>query len=279
MGEEEHDTHAQALARIGGPSIKFGLPALDRPLRGVKRGYLFLIGGPPAGGKTLLTTHLVLNNLNLKIAWFTPDESHGWTIAKLAGLAHGKSTEEIEHMLADTRHRKALETWAETKLTNLFVSEEKRVRYVGEELARASAQWGGGPPDLWVWDYAGTLDPGYRSGMTEKIEWFKDMTKKLGCYGVIIHQAKKEEIGSDAIPTLDSLKEAGGPEAFQVLFVRRPPANTLHERTVQEMYPTSEVWILKNKAAPGLPADAVRFSIGAGGRLSAIELPHQPPTH
>lgn len=277
--DSSEDTHAQALARIGTPGIRFGLPALDGPLRGVKRGMLFLIGGPPAGGKTLLTTHLAANNLNLKIAWFTPDETHGYAVAKIAGLHFGMAIEDIERMLGTKRGIAQLGEYADTKLTNLFVSENPNANDVQAELARAARRWGGGPPDLFIWDYAELLEPGYPAGMNQKMDYFKQLIKVLNCHGVIIHQARKNassSFGQMMEPTMDDLKEAGPAEAFQILFCRRTPTPTNLDKQREALHPTSEVWILKNKAAPGIPPDPITFHIGRGGRLSSSEADQLP---
>ena len=277
--DSSEDTHAQALARIGTPGIRFGLPALDGPLRGVKRGVLFLIGGPPAGGKTLLTTHLAAHNLNLKIAWFTPDETHGYVVAKIAGLHFGMSIEDIERMLSTKKGIAQLGEYAEQKLPNLFVSEDPNASNVQTELARAARRWGGGPPDLFIWDYAKLLDPGYPAGMAQKMDYFKQMIKALNCHGVIIHQALKNSMSTFRLgvdPTMDDLSEAGPAEAFQILFCRRTPTPTMLDKQRESMHPTSEVWILKNKAAPGIPPDPITFHIGRGGRLSSSEAENIP---
>lgn len=274
------DTHAQALARIGSPGAYFGLPALDRPLRGVKRGYLFLIAGPPAGGKTLLTTHLVLNNLGLKTAWFTPDESHGFAVAKLAGLALGKSVEEIERMVNTPKGMTQLSHFADDYLQKVYVSEVGAADQIQNELVRAARHWGGGPPDLLVWDYAELLDPGYPADVASKMDYFKKLIKSMNCHGVIIHQARKGStnvMAGYADPSMDDLKEAGPAEAFQILYCRRTPVRNQVDKQRQELHPSSEVWILKNKAAPDKPQNGITFYLGQGGRLSSSE-DIEPPT-
>lgn len=258
--------HDKALEQIGGELLKFGLPSLDGAIKGVMRGELFLIAGPPAGGKTLLTTHLVLNNLNRKTIWFTPDESHAFCLAKLFALATAFPGDPEE--IVDTKKgRVRVERFAKEHLANLHIYTSEKIKDVEADFIDASRKWGGGPPELFVFDYAGKLQPGYDTTMGNKIDWFKGLIKLYGMYGVVIHQGRKGSISETSDPDLNSLTGAGGPEAFQVLWCRQCPAYTPAEKLKQDLHPAMEVWVLKNKVRFKRPLDPLIFYLRAGGYM------------
>lgn len=261
---ESHEEALRALAASRG--VRFGLPALDAAIRGCRFGDLSLIAGPPHGGKTQVAMHLVLSNLDKRVLWFTPDESHSFLLQKLAAIHFGISQEDVELLAQDKKGRKELVKFTQT-LSNLKVTEEGGVDRVQKAVEQASVEWGERPQVL-IFDYADLLEHNYGEvTLKQKMTWFKQTGKTLGVAMIVIHQAVKSAIRGSAEPSLADLDYAGHKEATLVLWCRRTPATTPGERLRQQANPSMEAWVLKNKWQPQRPTDAITMYLEPGGRL------------
>lgn len=262
---ESHREALQTLANSTG--VQFGLPELDRAIRGCRASDLSLIAGPPHGGKTQLAMHLVLHNPEKRVLWFTPDESHGFLMLKLTAIRMGLAQEDVEMMSKNELGMREL-----TKITDemggLKVSGSGDSVDLRKSIDEATRDWGG-LPNVIVFDYAEMLEhPMGEAGLGSKMMYFKKVGKETGAAMVIIHQANKMGIRSTDTPSLADMDTAGHKEATLVLWCRRTPTPRQTDVLREKQYPTSEVWVSKNKWQPMRPLDPIVLSIGPGGRLA-----------
>ena len=218
----------------------------------------------------LLAMTLAINNPDLRILWFTPDESHPFLIQKMACMHFGLDQEAVEKMAQDTKGKKKLGLFVEG-LSNLKVCEDGSYDTVLKAIDQASREWGE-KPHVMVFDYADLFEPPMASGETmlkHKMEWFKRTAKTMGVGMILLHQAKKSAIRGSAAqdPSMEDLDTAGHKEATLILWCRMTPARTQSEKLRHKLHPTMEVWVMKNKWQPNRPTDPLVLHLEAGGRL------------
>ena len=273
QGLESHTDALQALAASSG--ITFGLTELDLAIRGCRLGDLSLIAGPPHGGKTQLAMHLALHAPEKRLLWFTPDESHGFLLQKLAAIHLGLAQHEVEALAKTPAGMQRLSCFT-ANLTNLKVSESGDSSEVKKAIEMAVREWGAAPQAL-VFDYADLLaHPMGETRMEAKMDYFKRLGKELGAAMVVIHQAIKAGMRDQGTPSLADMDTAGHKQATLVLWTRRTPTPRPSDVLREKLHPTMEVWVLKNKWQPMRPVAPIVLSLEAGGLLKgkAVELHH-----
>ena len=266
MAGDEDDPHLAALQRGFGEGMLFGLPALDAPLQGVVPGQLFLVAGPPSGGKTQLSMHLLLQNRKRRIIWITPDETHGFVIRKLLCIEHGLTMAEAKRWVEtrDPRVRRFTQS-----LTGLVFGESGKRDDIQKLTDEAARRWGE-PPELIGLDYVGRLRLGdYETPVSQKVDWLKETAIAFNTRILALHQSNRGGInpprdprGRMAPPTMADIREAGEAESFQIVWCRR--GDGIGGRKA------NEVWVLKNKWNPESIDQCHTFFVERGGRYVGI---------
>lgn len=284
--------------------IYFGIPELDRALRGTAPGELTMIVGFAQSAKTLLVTNLLLKHPHKYIVYFSPDETRELVLLKLACAQHGVGAEELEQMLQDPEQagyaEHILNDTAEM-FARLAVFEDVST-LDGMDAALAEAVDAlGHPVELVIFDYLDLLE-GEGEDANPRATAIKAWGKRHRLPLYVIHQSSRTQGADGKKVTLTSATHGGEKQSMHMIGVRRKMMEYAadiaeleakqktkpHDETIQVALNearylfdihkhTITISTVKNKRPPGRLVAEIDYELDtATGRLSPLapgELP------
>ena len=282
-----------------------GVPEFDEAMRGLSPGHLGVIVGYSHSGKTQLLLHILRNNREARVAWFSPDEPATLFLAKLASITHNIPARELESQVA-AGDRGAIELLVQTateEYPNLILFDKtltQQVLYDGYE--EACDVWGG-PADFVVVDYVDLVQGGGEIA-PQKFDILKSFVSDKHTAMWAIHQTSRAGGAEGRAMTISSGNYGGEQHATMMIGVRRKKSAIMAElaelRVKLQKNPGSEATqekidalehdlaiheytltanLVKNKRPGGGLVDEIDFELGLStGRLYRLEngdLPHQ----
>lgn len=267
-----------------------GIKELDAAMRGTAPGEMTMIIGFAQSGKTVVTTQMILNNADRKIAMFTPDETRVLVLIKLASIVHGVSAEELERRvgMGDPTAEALVHETARDRFPNLAVFDQSlTLHQMDVALDEAEDHWES-PPDLVIFDYVDLLaDGGDDGGTVGKINSLKAWGRKRNAPLFAIHQSSRTKGAGGSKVTLDSGGYGGEQQATHMIGVRRKRSQIaarieeLEEKLATAYNPKPEwadqldsaradlrrhadtvtISLVKNKRPPGRLVDDIDFNL------------------
>jgi KaiC/GvpD/RAD55 family RecA-like ATPase len=210
------------FAQTPGQRVYLGIDTFDQAMRGIAPGELLLVVGYAHSGKTVLTTEVILNNRNRRIAFFTPDETRVLVLVKLASLVHGVSAEDLEQRIAndDPEAIEMVRSVAATEFPNLAVFDQGLdIREMDRAIAEVTDHWGN-PPELLIFDYLDLLQ-GAGEDVPSKVNNIKAWGKRHGCPLMLLHQSSRTAGADGRAVTISSGGFGGEQQATFMVGVRR----------------------------------------------------------
>jgi KaiC/GvpD/RAD55 family RecA-like ATPase len=210
------------FARTPGRRIYLGIESFDAAMRGIAPGELCLVVGYAHSGKTVLTTEVILNNADRRIAFFTPDETRVLVLVKLASLIHGISAEELEARIAadDGMAVGMVRSVAEQHLPHLAVFDQGMdLHAMDRAVAEVTHAWGA-PPELLIFDYLDLLQ-GAGDDVPSKVNAIKAWGKRHNAPLILLHQSSRTAGADGKGVTISSGGFGGEQQATFMLGVRR----------------------------------------------------------
>jgi KaiC/GvpD/RAD55 family RecA-like ATPase len=203
--------------------IYFGIPELDRALRGTAPGELTMIVGFAQSAKTLLVTNLLLKHPHKYIVYFSPDETRELVLLKLACAQHGVGAEQLEQMLQDPEQagyaEHILNDTAEM-FSRLAVFEDVST-LEGMDAALAEAVDAlGHPIELVIFDYLDLLE-GEGEDANPRATAIKAWGKRHRLPLYVIHQSSRTQGADGKKVTLTSATHGGEKQSMHMIGVRR----------------------------------------------------------
>ena len=273
-----------------------GIKELDAAMRGTAPGECTIIVGFAHSGKTVVTTQMILQNRDKRIAMFTPDETRVMVLVKLCSMVHGISALELERRVgmhdADTE-RLIRETANEMFPTLAVFDQAMTTSQMDAALEECEEYWGG-PADAVVYDYVDLLEGMDTVG---KINALKAWGRKHDVPMFLLHQSSRTKGSSGGKVTIDSGGYGGEQQATHMIGVRRKKSQiTARIEELEEKIRTShsprQEWathledaradlrrhqgtltlsIVKNKRMPCTLIDDLDFQLDENtGRISPI---------
>lgn len=282
-----------------------GILEMDEAMRGLSPGHLGVIVGYSHSGKTQLLLHILRNNREARVAWFSPDEPATLFLAKLASITHNIPARDLEARVAQG-DREAIELLVQVatdEYPNLILFDKTltpNVLYDGYE--EACDVWGG-TGDFVVVDYVDLVQGGGDIAPA-KFDILKSFVsdKNVGMWA--IHQTSRSGGAEGRAMTISSGNYGGEQHATMMIGVRRKKsaimAQLAEERVALLKKPGSEAIqeridqlehdlaiheytltanLVKNKRPGGGLVDEIDFELALStGRLYRLEdgdLPRQ----
>lgn len=285
-----------------------GLPSLDKAMRGTAPGEVTLIQGFTHSGKTLLTTEILLNNINNFGVVFTPDETRQLLLTKLASAKHGVDVRDLERRIRDdddTARQILIQTAREFK--NLAVFDESVTLHDMTKMMDEFRAVSGETIKFVVFDYV-TLLEGH-DDVRAKMTALKAWGKRQGVALFLLHQASRTSGAGGKKMGIESGEYGGEQQATHVIGVRRkkyqhyamlqvlqekldnasnPNSISMYESKMKEikevLIPKDEntitISLVKNKRPPCLLVDDEDYLIDADtGKLQRIQTWENPGGH
>lgn len=277
-----------------------GITELDAAMRGTAPGELTLFQGFAHSGKTLLITELILNNPEVPLVLFTPDETRPLVLTKLTSALHGVGAEELEARIQqdDQQARELLISTAERYGQLAIFDESVSVVDMDNMMEEVSAAFGRKPMGV-IFDYAELLEgpDDVKSKMTALKAWGKRQQVAM----FVLHQASRTSGGGGKKMQIDSGAFGGEQQATHVVGVRRKKymhmamltmleekiANASNPKAIEEYknrirqietvdlprdMDTVTVSLVKNKRPPCRLVDDIDYKIDEGtGRVRRID--------
>lgn len=210
------------FSRTPDARIYTGLEEFDGAMRGIAPDEFALIVAYAHAGKTVLASHIVLNNAQKRVAWFTPDETRVLLLVKLASLIHGVTAEEYERRIAqgDASAADELRQVATDHLPNLAVFDQPMtLDGMNRAVDEAVDNLWGAEPDLVVFDYVDLLRHG--DNVVAKIDALKAWGKERHVAMLVLHQSSRSAGKDGQVVTMSSGGYGGEQQATFLLGVRR----------------------------------------------------------
>lgn len=202
----------------------FGMPSIDRMMRGIGRGQLCMISGKSHNGKTQLALNAVANNPHKRVLWFTPDESAELVLAKLVALKTGVEADEIERLVraGDERMLAEIRRLATVEYRNLLVIDDTlSVKEMGAALDEAEHLWEA-PCDLVVVDFIDLVASDTEaSDPKTKAKQVKAFLKKANVPGIVLAQNSRTSSPPGKPAGMTGMAYGGESEAIFVIEVYR----------------------------------------------------------
>jgi KaiC/GvpD/RAD55 family RecA-like ATPase len=209
-------------AQHPGERVYLGIPQLDAAMRGTAPRQLTGVVGYTHSGKTQLLVHMALQNPDMGIPWFAPDESRMSMITKLTAVRTGVSVRRIEAELMDPdteQAAKAMLYETAEALPNLFVCEDNLQLHDMWDACKEFEQATQRPVNAVVFDFARLLR--VEGDERAKLESLKFWTNDHNLATFVIHQTSRTAGRDGERITLES-GAYGGEDIFtHMIGVRR----------------------------------------------------------
>lgn len=280
-----------------------GIPQFDEEMRGLGPGHLGVIVGYAHSGKTLLLLHMLRNNADKRIAWFSPDEPATLTLTKLTCLTTGIPARELEARVAagDNDAIKLLQQTALEDFPNLVVFDKALTASVMNDGYKEACDVWGAAADFAVVDYVDLVQVGEQA--PAKFDFLKSFVSDTSTPMWAIHQTSRSAGAEGRAMTISSGNYGGEQHATFMIGVRRKASSIMaelaelrvklqrggseavaeriseleHDLRIHMYTLTSNV--VKNKRPGGQLVDEIDFEMGLStGRLyqmSEGDLPRQ----
>ena len=287
-------------AKAPNDRVYTGIRELDAAMRGTAPGELTLLQGFAHSGKTLLITELILNNPDIPLVLFTPDETRPLVLTKLTSALHGVGAEELERRIqADDHAARDLLIQTAERYCNLAIFDESVSVVDMDNMMHEVSQAFGQRPMGVIFDYAELLEgpDDVKSKMTALKAWGKRQHVAM----FVLHQASRTSGAAGKKMQIDSGSYGGEQQATHVVGVRRKKymhmamltmleekiANSSNPKAIEEYksrirqietvdlprdLDTVTVSLVKNKRPPCNLVDDIDYKIDQGtGRVRRVE--------
>jgi replicative DNA helicase len=257
--------------------FRLGLDEIDIMTRGFGRGELIFVTGKVQSGKTQLVLNAIANNPKSRTLIFTIDEPSELVFTKLAALASGISSEEMEARVkaGDMHYTDLVRHIAPEELPNVFIVDRQLT--LGQMLdakAEAESAWGA-PADLVIVDYLELL-PG--DSVDAQAQGLKKWAKEADVPVLCLHQASRSGSDRGKPGGMDVMRYGGTAEAIMVLEVfRKREDEDLDAHELRRHQDTVTINLCKNKRPPGKIGMVDFHMEEATGRISSLNEPARPP--
>ena len=214
------DSIGSFVREAQGERIYLGLEPFDTEMRGVSAGHFCLIVGRTHGGKTLTLLHIMRYNRRKRMILYTPDETSTLVLAKLAAMAHGVPSIELEQRIANG-DKAAIELLHDTvdEFPNLAIFDRRLgAREMEVAYNEASNAWTA-EPELMMVDFVRLVEGETMEGKFEMLKGF-GMEHEVPLFA--LHQMSRSAGANGQEVTLEG-GEFGGEQyaTFQVGVRRR----------------------------------------------------------
>lgn len=244
--------------------IHFGIPSIDRKLKGFRVGEFNIVAGLTHHGKSLLCQTMVWNNRAVPMLWVSPDESRAKVLAQFAATAMGRHYKnDLEPILEEREADGITPTQAAMEMSDEVVEVVKEwfphLIVIGNQYLTL-ADLGvavdeahevlGERPKLMFFDYMELLRlPPGADPWNGQADALKEFAARAEVGVVAIHQVKRLQFKTDALdPDPAMLRGGGERQAFSIVWCARE-ALILQDAGGQpeERQPKVRVYIIKNK--------------------------------
>ena len=280
-----------------------GISQFDEAMRGISPGHLGVITGYSHSGKTLVMLHMLRNNREAKIAWFTPDEPAPLVLTKLTSLTHGIPARDLEARVAagDEEAIGLLRQTALEEFPNLIVFDKPlSTSVLHDGYKEACDVWGSGA-DIVVVDYVDLVQG--PETVPAKFDILKSFVSIHEVAMWAIHQTSRSGGAEGKAITISSGNYGGEQHATMMIGVRRKvsalmaelgeqrvklrrnPTEATGERIADLEYEiaihtyTLTANVVKNKRPGGTLVDEIDFELAQStGRIHQLahgDLPQQ----
>jgi replicative DNA helicase len=252
----------------------FGLEELDQAIDGIGRGELCFLTGRAHSGKTWFVQNALLNQPDLRVVMFSPDETPALIWSRFVSMLHGLNYVELGARLRAGDHKTKRLIWRiEEHVPNLRLCTRALTwAEMTSTVADYEQEWQA-PCDAVVIDYLDLLPgtPDYHGTKRKSVE-LKDWTKTRDVATVALHQpnartGRGQELG------MDDLANAGQHEAIYVLSVFRKRDNRAADDTERYKHQdTISIHIDKNKKPPGMRGTWDYYMHPQTGRIRPLRM-------
>jgi KaiC/GvpD/RAD55 family RecA-like ATPase len=201
-----------------------GIGSFDDQMRGISAGHLCLIVGYSHSGKTLVAHHIISNNHDKRIVYFTPDEPAPLMLTKLTCMASGISGDELERRVAagDPSARQALQSTIEWYSGLAVFDRSLTPRVMRAAYDEACDHWGA-DADVVIVDYMDLFQGG--DGVMAKADYLKAFGTDRRVPMIVLHQTSRYAGSKGQQMRIDSGSYGGETHAtFQIGVWRRGAA-------------------------------------------------------
>lgn len=266
------------------PRIGFGLPFFDGPTRGgIAKAECAMILAYSSVGKTSLGLNMIVNNPKIPTLFFSLEMSWRLVVARLAAIATGTPTWELESLLKQGLYPQQLvDTGVMFPQLYGVDTSELSIKDMKQHVADASMKMGT-QVRLILIDYLELIGGAGLLGKSEQVDKaaqkIRALAKDCDCSVVVLHQVGKGD-GSDGHKplSLDSGKYGGHHPMDYVIGAYAPRLNReLDHRARKNIEEELFLQLLKNRSGKAAP-EGVRHRLSTvTGRLS--EWSTHTPTH
>lgn len=280
-----------------------GIGQFDEAMRGISPGHLGVITGYSHSGKTLVMLHMLRNNKDARIAWFTPDEPAPLVLTKLTSLTHGIPARELEEKVGagDQESINLLRQTALEEFPNLIVFDKPLTSTVLHDGYKEACDVWGEAADIVVVDYVDLVQG--PETVPAKFDILKSFVSIHETAMWAIHQTSRSGGSEGKAITISSGNYGGEQHATMMIGVRRKvsalmaeigeqrvklmrnPTEATAERIVDLEHDlaihqyTLTANVVKNKRPGGTLVDEIDFELAQStGRIHQLaegDLPQQ----
>jgi hypothetical protein len=198
-----------------------GIPQFDAEMRGLSPGHLGVVVGYSHSGKTQLVLHMLRNNREANIAWFTPDEPGPLLLTKLTSLTHNIPARILEERVAsgDREAIALLRQTAEEEFPNLIVFDKPLTPSVLNDGYKEACDVWGAAADITVVDYVDLVQG--PEVVPQKFDILKSFVSVNETAMWAIHQTSRSGGAEGKAMTISSGNYGGEQHATMMIGVRR----------------------------------------------------------
>ena len=195
--------------------IKTGFPSIDDNMM-LERGELFVVGGRPEAGKSILCQNIFNNLVNngLKVMYFTTEMSPAQTIRRLAIINTNIPMKDFKNKNISASSAKEIAICMSkfsSKNVYFFNSKMPNIKDVEKAIDRIK-------PDVCILDQINSCDVGgvkkgnYTYAVIDFINKFNEVVYRNNCLGILASQARRELTDSGKRPTSADFSDSRGIE-------------------------------------------------------------------
>jgi hypothetical protein len=198
-----------------------GIPQFDEEMRGLSPGHLGVVVGYSHSGKTQLVLHMLRNNKNARMAFFTPDEPGPLLLTKLTSLTHNIPARVLEERVAsgDREAIALLRQTAEEEFPNLIVFDKPLTPSVLNDGYKEACDVWGAAADICIVDYVDLVQG--PEVVPQKFDILKSFVSVNETAMWAIHQTSRSGGAEGKAMTISSGNYGGEQHATMMIGVRR----------------------------------------------------------